>query len=160
MSLYNLYNLPKDILVDLVAKIQRQTQEEYQKKIDELSVLLAYHNPHDNPSHFTKYYCSENGCEFFCYGKSSDLLNDDDEHWFCFSVNINKKEIYEDISWVDVSCLSVNDEFLDPGLFSSCGIFCRCCKTWYCHKHFENNIEKHEKHVFVCKTCCQKGCKF
>lgn len=170
----SLYNLPKDILVKLIAKIQQEThreiQERYQRKIDNLEFLLGYHIPNyfdkeGSDVYFGKYYCSEKNCEFYCYGQSIDLLMDvlyDGDDLFRFSVDMQKKEnIREHQVWLfDVSCLNVHNEYVDDKLFSQTGVICTCCRTWHCHMHFKKNIEKHEKYAFVCKTCCEKGCKF
>lgn len=168
----SLYDLPKDILIQLISNIQEQTIKCYQNdinklqaKIKKLNFKLAYHNPLADRygKEFKTYSCNREGCDEFIYGPNIDHEDDiynlnsgqHPSYLFSRSPSIGNDEIYNDIYDFDISCQ--NNEIVSyDDMITKIGAFCFCCKIWVCHNHISDLVTEYVVEYDVLKLACKR----
>jgi len=131
----NLYNLPKDMLVKMVTEIQRETKDEYEKKLKEIEKKLSMAIDAGN-IYFI--YCEEKDCKNYC-ARGDDYS----DNFFCCKICNNY--LCEEHNFICENC----DKFYCKMCYDSHLLICQECGETVCGR---------SDHIISCETCEQYYC--
>lgn len=141
-----LYNLPKDILIKLIAHVE----EDYKKKYLTMNKLLELLSKLGG-NRLKNYTCEYSSCNEICYIYNKS--RDDPESGENLIVTTQTKEVDE----VGYIAFQEDGEINDPDSdehYNSYGIICLACDKWFCSNHWQKNIDKViDPKRYFCKNC-------